>query len=251
MISRVVVVFCMLLLAVTANVGFAASDSVSLRWFGQAFFLITTGGGTRIAIDPYGEIGYPLPTVEADAVFVTHEHRDHNNVGLVRGGPKVFRGLTTNPPGWNPIRERIGDALVYSVAAFHDNEGGTTGRGFNTLFVVEANGVRFAHLGDLGQVALTDGQLRALGRIDVLMIPVGDGPFTIGGADAQRIADQIGAAVVIPMHFKTAAMPAEWPGRDEQAFLTGKTNVRRSGSTLTFSRAALTAATQITVMDYR
>jgi L-ascorbate metabolism protein UlaG (beta-lactamase superfamily) len=249
--SRLVVLLLVLLLAVGANAGFAASDSLTLRYYGQSFFLITTAGGTRIVLDPFGNIGFPMPSgVEADAVFITHEHGDHNNGGLIGGNPKVFRGLTANPPGWNIIRERIGDALVYSVPSFHDNEGGTSGRGFNALLVVEANGLRIAHLGDLGQAALTDTQVRALGRVDILLIPVGGAPFTIGGAEATRITEQLAPRIVIPMHYKTEARP-QWPGADEQAFLAGKSNVRRSGTTLTFSVPALPAATQITVMNYR
>ncbi|MGH2398974.1 MAG: MBL fold metallo-hydrolase [bacterium] len=249
--SRVVVLLVILLLAAGANAGFAASDSLSLHYYGQSFFLITTAGGTRIVLDPFTNIGFPMPSgVVADAVFITHEHGDHNNAALIGGNPKVFRGLTASPPGWNMIRERIGDALVYSVPSFHDNEGGTSARGFNALFVVEANGLRIAHLGDLGQASLTDAQLRALGRVDILLIPVGGAPFTIGGAEATRVTEQLAPRIVIPMHYKTAARP-QWPGADESAFLAGKSNVRRSGSDLTFSAAALPAATQITVMDYR
>lgn len=239
------------LLTLGASAAFAASDQITLRHYGQAFFLLTTGGGTRIALDPFGNIGFPMPSgVEADAVFITHEHGDHNNAALIGGGAKVFRGLTTNPAGWNPIRERIGDALVYSVPAFHDDQGGTTGRGFNTLFVVEAGGLRIAHLGDLGQTELTAAQLAALGRVDVLMIPVGGAPFTIGAEQATRIVEQLQPRVVIPMHYKTAARPT-WPGSDEQAFLAGKSGIQRIGTSVTLSPSSLTGERRILVMAYQ
>lgn len=251
MLARLSWLTVTVLLTLGAGAGFAAADAVTLRYYGQSFFVITTGGGARIVLDPFGNIGFPLPSgVEADAVFITHEHGDHNNAALIGGGAKVFRGITTAPLAWNTIRERVGDARVYSVPSFHDNEGGTSGRGFNALFVVEANGLRIAHLGDLGQAALTDTQLRALGRIDVLLIPVGGAPFTIGGAEATQITEQIQPRLVIPMHYKTAARPT-WPGADEQGYLAGKSGVQRIGTSVTLSASTLPRERQILVMAYQ
>jgi L-ascorbate metabolism protein UlaG (beta-lactamase superfamily) len=249
MIGRLAVPTLALVLAFGAGAGLAADEAVTLRYYGQSFFVLTTPRGTRIALDPYGQIGYPLPSgVIANAVFITHEHGDHNNAGLIQGTPKVFRGLI--PGGWATIRERVGDALVYSVPSFHDAQGGTSPRGFNSLLVIETGGLRIAHLGDLGQPVLTDGQLKALGRIDVLIIPVGGGPFTINGEQASRITDMIRPRVVIPMHYKTAARPT-WPGTDEQPFLVGKTQVDRPGHTTSFTRGALPGSLQTVVMNWQ
>ena len=238
-----------LFLAFGANIGLAASEAVTLRYYGHSFFVLTTPAGTQIALDPYGQIGYPLPSgVTAGAVFVTHEHGDHNNAALIQGSPKVFRGLV--PGGWATIRERVGDALVYSVPSFHDDQGGTSPRGFNALFVIETGGLRIAHLGDLGQTVLTEGQLRALGSIDILLIPVGGGPFTITGEQASRITDLLKPDVVIPMHYKTSARPTS-PGTDEQPFLAGKTGITRSEHTVSFTRGALPASTRVVVMNWQ
>ena len=246
---RLAVLTVALLLAFGANVGLAADEAVTLRYYGQSFFVLTTPDGTRIALDPYGQIGFPMPTgVSAGAVFVTHEHGDHNNAALIQGSPKVLRGLM--PGGWATVRERVGDALVYSVPSFHDDQGGMSPRGFNALFVIETGGLRIAHLGDLGQTALTDGQIRALGAIDILLIPVGGGGFTVTGEQASRLTDALRPRVVIPMHYKTAARPT-WPGTDEQAFLAGKTNVNRVGNTVSFTRGTLPASMQVMVMNWQ
>lgn len=251
MLPRLTWLTVTVLLTLGSSAGFAAADTLTLRYYGQSFFLITTGGGTRIVLDPFGNIGFPMPSgVDADAVFITHEHGDHNNAALIGGGAKVFRGLTITPLGWNAIRERVGDALVYSVPSFHDNEGGTTGRGFNTIFVLEVNGLRLAHLGDLGQAELTAAQLSALGRVHVLLIPVGGAPFTIGAAEATQITEQLQPRLVIPMHYKTAARPT-WPGADEQGFLAGKRGVQRTGTTVPLSPSTLPRERQIVVMAYQ
>ncbi len=230
--------------------GVPASRGVVIRYYGHAFFVVTAPDGVAFAIDPYGDIGYPLPVVSAHVVLVTHEHRDHNNVALVRGAQRVFRGLSPDGRDWNRIRERVGATTVTAVPSFHDDQGGTTPRGLNTIFLLEMGDLRLAHLGDLGQPTLTEGQLRALGRVDVLMIPVGNGPFTIGAAEATRITEQLQPAVVIPMHYKTAARP-DWPGTDEGPFLAGKRDVVRVGVTYPVRKDQLPRPTRVVVMDWR
>lgn len=235
----------------TASAVSAQERPVTIRYHGWAFFIVTATDGLRVAIDPYGNIGYPFPTVEANVVLVTHEHGDHNNVELVKGNPRVMRGLGVGD--WNRFYERIGATLIYSVPAFHDDVQGTSPRGLDTLFVVESGGVRIAHFGDIGQPALSEGQLRALGRIDVLMIPVGAGPFTVTVEQANNLVAQVRPRIVIPMHYKTPLRPATWPGVDERPFLEGKQNVRQlgpGGHTLTLTRENLPATMQVIVMNH-
>ncbi|MCS7173647.1 MAG: MBL fold metallo-hydrolase [Armatimonadetes bacterium] len=226
------------------------AGGVAIRYYGHAFFVVTAPDGIRFAIDPYGEIGYPMPQVNAEIVLVTHEHRDHNNVGLVRGARRILRGLTPDGRGWNRIRERVGLTTVSAIPSFHDGQGGTSPRGLNTIFLLEVGDLRLAHLGDLGQSTLTEGQLRALGRLDVLMIPVGNGPFTIGAAEATWITEQLRPAVVIPMHYRTTARP-DWPGTDEGPFVVGKRDVVRVGGSYEIRRDRLPPPTRVAVMDWR
>jgi L-ascorbate metabolism protein UlaG (beta-lactamase superfamily) len=247
--KRVVVVLAMFVLLVVSG-GSAQEPQVSIRYYGQSFFLVTAPDGTRVALDPYGQIGYPPPTVSGDVVLITHEHGDHNNAGLVQGARRVLRGLTADRAGWNKIYEHIGSVTVKAIPSFHDNEGGTSQRGLNTIFVVETGGLRIVQMGDIGQASLTTGQIQAIGSVDVLMIPVGGAPFTTGAAEATAITAQLRPRIVIPMHYKTSARP-DWPGVDEQAFLAGKTNVVRTGNTLTLSAGRLPAPTQIAVMEWR
>ena len=91
---------------------------------------------------------------------------------------------------------------MLAVASEHDTAAGTE-RGPNTLFAFTLDGVRVARLGDLGQSALREEQAAALGTVDLLFVPVGDGP-TIGAALAYDIATQLGARWVVPMHYRTA-----------------------------------------------
>ncbi len=55
-----------------------AAETVTLRWFGYAYFLITSPLGVRVALDPFGNIGYPMPEMPVHVVTVSHEHGHHN-----------------------------------------------------------------------------------------------------------------------------------------------------------------------------
>jgi len=223
---------------------------LTIRWYGQSFFLLTSSAGTRIAVDPFGQIGFPMPAdVQADAVTISHNHVDHNNPGLIKGSPEVLRGLTADGKDWNRIDQKVKDVRIYSVRSYHDTEQGAK-RGPNAIFVYELDGLRLAHLGDVGML-LSPEQLQQIGAVDILFIPVGNGPFTIGPEEATKVVEQVKPGVTIPMHYKTPARP-QWPGKDEKEFVAGKPNVRRlGGHTLTISKATLSAAPQIIVMEYQ
>jgi L-ascorbate metabolism protein UlaG (beta-lactamase superfamily) len=97
--------------------------------------------------------------------------------------------------------------------------------------VFETGGTRIAHLGDLGHL-LTDEQLKAIGPVDVVLIPVG-GFFTIDAAQATRVIDQLKPrTIVVPMHYKTDVLVIKELAPVD-AFLQGKAHVRReTGNTL-------------------
>ena len=157
---------------------------MKLTWYGHACFLMETEGGS-IVFDPYspGSVpGVELPTLTADAVFCSHQHHDHNCAQAVQ------------------LTGRELSAKIEQVPSCHDDAGGAK-RGPNLITLVEADGVRAAHLGDLGHL-LTDEQIQALGRVDVLMIPVG-GFFTIDAKQAAEVVKQLKPTIVIPMHYKS------------------------------------------------
>src|SRR3990172_1608244 len=94
----------------------ATTDAATagLRWFGQSMFLLTSPGGTRILLDPFGPIGYPIPAAaESQAVVATisHEHPDHNNPSLAGSAAEIVKGLTAD--GWNQFDKRFGDVRIF------------------------------------------------------------------------------------------------------------------------------------------
>lgn len=179
---------------------------MTIRWFGQSAFLLAGSAG-RVAIDPFGDLAEamrgrvswnypPVEGVEAELLLVTHEHRDHTGVEGIGGDPQIIRstaGTFESPLG-----------TVVGVASEHDEAAGTQ-RGPNTIFVFELDGLRIAHFGDFGQSELRPEQRAAIGDVDVLIVPVGDGP-TIGGEQAATLARELNARLVVPMHYRTPAI---------------------------------------------
>ncbi|MFQ5693445.1 MAG: MBL fold metallo-hydrolase [Nitrospinota bacterium] len=226
----------------------AAAGKATLKWYGHAFFLLTSPQGVRVAMDPFGKIGYPMPDVEADVVTLSHGHPDHNNPGAVKGRPTVLRGLKAGNRDWNTISFRRKDVRISTVRGYHDESKGSQ-RGLNAIFLIEAGGLRVAHLSDIGQVP-SDETLRAMGRVDVLIVPVG-GYYSIDGRQAREIVSRLKPKIAIPSHYKTAAT-ASWPISDEKAFLEGQPRVKRLGtSTVTLDPDALPDRTEVWVLTYR
>src|SRR6202020_2547691 len=82
----------------------------------------------------------------------------------------------------------IKDVKIRNVQTFHDDSNGMK-RGKNGVWIIEADGLKIVHMGDLGH-QLSDAQIKAIGEVDVLLIPVG-GVYTINGIDAQKVVEQL------------------------------------------------------------
>lgn len=231
-----------------------------IKWLGQACFLITTMAGSNIVFDPHNEqIGRAMPPVKADVVFVSHEHFDHNAVDSLQTAAKVIGPLVGKstessvvPVGHYPksgqamVKGLEGNDLIYytSVLTYHDSVNGSK-RGTNTVRVIEADGVRICHLGDLGHL-LTKDQIKAIGRVDVLMIPVG-GVYTIDAAQAKQVVAQLKPKIVLPMHYKTPWLKVKLDPVDK--FLAGYKHVKYAEK-LVVSKASLPKETTIMVLKY-
>lgn len=158
-------------------------SEAKVTWFGHSCFLIELAGSSLV-LDPYGAGSVPglrLPDLNADEVHISHDHTDHN---------AAQRVLCTGRPLQFTAREVPGD---------HDHHDGAR-RGKNKILVIEGDGLRIVHLGDQGRL-LTQEQIDAIGRPDLLMLPVG-GYFTINAQEAHQIMDQLQPTVTVPMHYR-------------------------------------------------
>ena len=161
---------------------------MKLTWLGHSCFKMESNGYTVI-LDPYEDDYVPglAPVREtADAVFCSHEHKDHNARAVVT----LKQDQTPSP------------FTITEIHTWHDEVQGAK-RGENCIRIFDDGTYRVAHLGDLG-CELEPEQIEQLKGLDAVMIPVG-GFYTIDATQAKVLIDQIQPRVTIPMHSRGAA----------------------------------------------
>ncbi|MDD4839479.1 MAG: MBL fold metallo-hydrolase [Clostridia bacterium] len=165
---------------------------MKIQWLGHSAFRLEESTGTAIVTDPYHSyVGFKMPETTADAVTISHNHRDHNFTGEIGGNPDIIQGLGAF---------EIKGIHIQSAKAYHDNVKGAE-RGEVLVYKFRMDGVEVCHLGDIGE----DCNIRIVETImpvNVLLIPVG-GVYTIDAEQAKEYVDKIMPDVVIPMHFRT------------------------------------------------
>jgi len=213
-----------------------SGNRITIEYYGMSCFLIVSSNGKRIIADPFlanGAIyqpqkvkGYKLLHSElrkepADVVTVSCGHYGHCYVSSVGGTPYIYK--ITEPTELHGIKFR-------GVASRHlDMTEPILKASRNIIICFEVDGIKICHLGSLGH-RLTDDQVKQIGKVDILMIPVG-GYETLPVADANDVCTQLDPQVVLPMNYRSERYDnPSWAYVDE--FLKGKKNVLRSDSNI-------------------
>ena len=116
-----------------------------LKWLGHSCFLLTSEAGVRILMDPCApSTGYTVGPVAVDAVTASHGHYDHNYFEAALGNP-----VRITEPGLHEVK----GVRVTGIPTWHDKECGAK-RGRNIMFLVEMDGLRLLHAGDLGHLQM-------------------------------------------------------------------------------------------------
>ena len=215
---------------------------MKIKWLGHASFVLTSASGTRVLTDPYrsgafgGAVKYRPIKESVDVVTISHDHDDHN---CVDGLPEGFETVT------GPGEHEVAGLAITGVKTFHDAHQGKE-RGRNVAFVIEIDGVRVAHLGDLGH-ALGPEQAKALGRVDVLLIPVG-GHFTLEPKDAVAVVRSLRPSVVCPMHYKNESI--DFPVKPVEDFLSLAGKHEKPGSSEIEIKAENLGGQRVIVLEH-
>lgn len=176
-------------------------DSILIRYIDHASFAIVTADGTVAVTDYTGYLG--TADLVPDVVTMNNAHSTHWTAAPDRRIPHVLDGW---PNGEGPADHRLelGAMLVRNVTT---DTRGPFGEGArkdgNSIFIFEAAGLCIGHLGHLHQIP-SDEQYAAIGRLDVVMVPV-DGGYTMRMADMAGVVRRLRSSVVIPMHWFSQA----------------------------------------------
>jgi L-ascorbate metabolism protein UlaG (beta-lactamase superfamily) len=171
---------------------------VKVNFFGHAAVGLEASGGLRVLLDPYlpdafdGRLGYRAIPGCFDLVIISHDHLDHNFISPTFGTPVVVRGP--------------GQVLGVEIQMFAGNHGSNMGTMEATTHVSRfiLDDLVCVHPGDLAD-PVEASLIANLKQPDLLFLPVG-GRFTFDAEAASRFVRALNPRVVVPMHFRTAAV---------------------------------------------
>ena len=160
---------------------------MEIQWLGHACFRITHRGYT-VVIDPYNSDyipGYPkLVGVKADKLLISHDGYGHNYIpGVVLSG---------RPESDCPFH-------ITTMEVWHDTVCGIM-RGSCLIHLLEADGIRVAHMGDIG-APLTGEQQSKLYNLDAMLITAGS-CTALPSQEVWRLTEELFPRVIIPMHYR-------------------------------------------------
>lgn len=182
--------------------------------------------------------GYNIGKPSADIVTISHRHQNHCYTKAVAGSP-----VQIDSPG----EFEVHGVFITGIPTYHDGRKGAV-RGDNVAYVMEMEGIRVCHLGDLGHTPTPD-QVEEMSGVDILLVPVG-GHSTIDGATAAEVVSLLEPRLVIPMHYRTEAMRDQLDPLDRFLKEMGTKAVEPQAK-LSVSRTSLPHETQVLVLDYR
>lgn len=170
------------------------SGDVRLTYLGHSSFLIESAGGATAVTDYNGVHRAPFAP---DIVTMNNAHSTHYSDVIEPGVQHALKGWGE---GGTFVEHdlRFKDMHIRNIPTNVRDFGGTRYNG-NSIFVFELADLCIAHLGHLHHT-LSDQHLGELGLIDILLVPI-DGVYTIPQELMLEVIRQIGAAVIIPMHY--------------------------------------------------
>jgi hypothetical protein len=174
-----------------------AQKLVRVDWFGYESFKIRTSLGLTILTNPFspGTVDISPPkNLEADVVLISDEDTKRNYVDGVQNTPRLFRGsvaMGTN----SAAGVRILGVPIYP------NPEQPNPSDMSVMYRWTVDGLKFAFIGNVKSVPTTQ-ELRQLGKVDVLFIPVSGSVLTT--ANRLDILKELSPSVVIPMGNQSA-----------------------------------------------
>lgn len=173
---------------------------MTITWYGQTCFRINTlksrNGSVNILIDPFEkEIGLRPPKTEADILLVTHDNKRtlSGNFFLING------------PGEYDVKGVYIQGILGKKEEVSEN---------TTIYTIEAEKMKICHLGKLGQKELFPNQIERIGKVDILMVPIG-GKETLKADAAVKIMSQIEPKIIIPMYYRIPKLKVKLEGLDK------------------------------------
>lgn len=116
-----------------------------------------------------------------------------------------------------PGEYEIADFSIKGVAAVRHIDTADTEK-LATIYRVEVGDVRIGILGNIAS-KLSEEQLEELGVLDILILPIGGGGYTLDASHAAAITRLVEPKLVVPVHYADSALKYEVPQADLAEFV--------------------------------
>ena len=151
---------------------------MTISWYGEACFLLESGGVRVLIEPPQKESGLNSPRLKSDILVYS---KSRNSEGSPLDGSETGT-FVIDSPGEYEIKG-------INVLGIADEE--------NTLYNIEIDGIKIAHLGFLGK-DLDDGKIALINDPDIVLVPIGNGTV-LDAEKAMKLINKIEPLVAIPM----------------------------------------------------
>ena len=202
------------------------TGKVIIEYIAHASFILTYKKYS-ILLDPFADtvwISYSFPRdIEADAIFSTHPHYDHDG-GIFRNLNPYWQGSI--PFYQDPGTYELGGFKIRGLKGKHCDPYGKEFGQKNTIFIFDVAGIKIVHWGDNGPI--TDTLFNQLKNIDIIMLPIDDTYHILKADEIKEIIDRLQPKIVIPMHYKIAELEPT-PGKPKNLGILSKYLENKSG----------------------
>lgn len=167
------------------------TEKPTMTLIGHASVKIKTSEGKVIYIDPYATGDYSEP---ADLILVTHNHDDHNQVGLITT-KDTTKTITNDEAQIDGVYQTIEEDGIKIEAVPAENSNHP--RNFGVGYIITFDGISVYHSGDTNMI--DDMKNLSDKNINYAMYPT-DGQYNMSAEEATQVADTVNAKHSIPMH---------------------------------------------------
>lgn len=167
--------------------------------------VVLTTKKTRVVFDPRLSLVGAKDVATSGDVEVTTEDRfgvDNTTARLKFNGPGEYE---------------VGDVSLTGIPARRHIDSEEQGLK-STIYKVVVGDVRIAVIGNAAP-KLSDEQLEAIGVVDMVILPVGGGGYTLDATDAASMVRQIEPRIVVPVHYADPALKYEVSQEDLDTFV--------------------------------
>lgn len=159
---------------------------------------------TTVVIDPkLSLIGLRDIPVKGDVEIATEPRFivEHKEAQLIIEGPGEYE---------------IGEFSIKGTSTTRHLDKGSDEK-IATIYRIEVADVRIAVMGNIAP-KITEDQLEEIGVVDILILPIGGGGYTLDSTSATSLVRQIDPKVVVPTHYADNAVQYEVPQGTLQTF---------------------------------